>query len=114
MTFKETHVQTFIKRRNYKNGGASYSLTGLRGSIYISGGVFDGDAPETIVIDAVNARFAAPNAKTLERKAQVAERKAQREAKKAAREQARAEKKAAREQKQAARAEKKAKKEQRS
>lgn len=71
---------TFTKRRNYKNGGASYSMAGVRGSVYISGGVFAGDAPATFEINlgSQDVAFAAPSL-SAERKAQAAERKAQRE-----------------------------------
>jgi hypothetical protein len=97
-------LKTFVKRKNYKLGGASYGVPGVRGSIYVSGGVF-GETPETIVIEAINGTFAEPRNRQAETEAKRAERLAKRAAKKqatldsrAAKIQARADAKAAKEQ----------------
>jgi len=81
---------TLKKRHNYPNGGASYSIEGIRASIYVSPQMFksNGVPPETIDIESLDAEGAtalsAPgepgtlSAKKAERAAQIEERKKQR------------------------------------
>lgn len=103
---------TLTKRTQYKGGGASYSIAGIRASVYIGKQMFgEGGAPDTLVLDAAN--LATPNdqsadraARKEEREAAKAKRQEERAAKKTEREQAREERKAKRE---AEKAERKAK-----
>lgn len=103
---------TLTKRHSYKGGGASYSIPGIRASVYIGKQMFgEGGAPDTLVLEAAN--LATPNDQSAERAARKEEREAakakraeERAAKKTERDAARAERKATRD---AEKAERKAK-----
>jgi hypothetical protein len=97
--FSGEHMATFTRRKIYKNGGASYRLEGVNGSVYVSGGVFNapkGDMPETIDLSSP-LEFSTGSVKATARRAQVEANKAARLEKKAAKDAAKAEKKAAKE-----------------
>lgn len=80
-------MATLNKRHTYKNGGASYSMPGIKTSVYVGPKMFDGAAPNTIEFDAVN--MAEPGVVTSTTKAAREEAKAARDAKRAETKQAR-------------------------
>jgi len=47
-------MATLQKRHTYKNGGASYSMSGIKASVYVGPKMFDGPAPDTIDFSAGN------------------------------------------------------------
>lgn len=105
-------MATLSKRHVYKNGGASYSMPGVKASVYVGPKMFTGTAPDTIVFDATN--LASPDADAAlknELKAEAqAKRNEERAAKKLTRETAKSERQAAREAKKLAAAQFKAEK----
>jgi hypothetical protein len=86
-------MATLSKRHTYKTGGASYSMPGIKASVYVGPKMFSGPAPETIEFGADNLATAdsGAEAKAAEKAAKVKER----EDKKAATAQERLDKKAA-------------------
>jgi len=90
---------TLTKRREYKNGGASYELAGVRGGVYFSPKMIPGEKPATIELTTENFASAvdtsAADAKKADRLAKAEAKKAEREAKKQARADAKAAKAAA-------------------
>lgn len=77
---------TLRKRKTDKSGSTSYSIDGLKSSVYFNKGMFAGEAPDTIEINADPSIFAqpgstvkaaAPRMTAEERKAEAARKKAE-------------------------------------
>jgi hypothetical protein len=71
----DTKIMNFQKVSTHKNGLTSYSIVGLRGSIYVGKGVFGKDVEPPDTIEVASPLLVEPTADQIERANKRAERK---------------------------------------